>query len=467
MPEFSSVGHKDVLPSEKARAYQFRQLSREEEKGFNNLTRDANQFPLTRSLLSYDEFKPTGVVTVSGVDFYVGSVLKTNDRDQAVMYVRGQGGYFYPRAFYKSQSDGGWRSCPYVTDYLYSKGRSIHYTQETKPHQSLLQYLEDSDQSGHKVNLLSKWRVFLGKIKRQEVVTDPLRYFFQYHQKRDPRPQWYTYDQEVRKYDDHDVLAEFQKYAPGFYDKSFLGTDFAEVFKNFDFSRDGLSGFVPDFKLPPFHRMNMTHTLLGQITLESYAASLNGQPIQWVMAFDKSGRVWIDRITFRGVGVNSYGVSPEVIDSGALTNKPVEYQSLVDALNPGIDYKKFNGRYVDITPLLDNLLPIKQFRVARNISPERAKGYKITEKPPTITSARSFDELKRAVNDTDGLQGSQHFFGKAELLEIIEQVRIGKMELNKVTRTGGLRETVRALLAQQKNDVMPNNKGEYSNHGPF
>lgn len=143
--------------------------------------------------------------------------------------------------------------------------------------------------------------------------------------------------------------------------------DLSGDFKNFDFSSPVVKQFIPDFSRTPYKSGHFKHTLLGDVNTASYIAKLHDKRIEWVMAYDHQGRVWIDRISFLGIPINSYGISPLVIDSGALTNKPIEYQEYASALKPG-EYLAFDEEYSDITPLLDNLLPIQLFRRARGIA---------------------------------------------------------------------------------------------------
>ena len=54
-----------------------------------------------------------------------------------------------PRLFYLSNSDGGWRASPYIRqDGRYSKGNHFHYTQETKPTEEVVSYLEGAKKCG-------------------------------------------------------------------------------------------------------------------------------------------------------------------------------------------------------------------------------------------------------------------------------------------------------------------------------
>ena len=447
MPEIPQINPKDVPQSEQRTGYQFRLLTDQEKNLFRNLPRDSSQFPLTRDLLGKTEIQPTGVVSIFGTDFFVGKVLKTDDRDQAIMFVKNEKGFWLPRGFYKSISDGGWRSCPYTDGTHYSKGSDIHYTQETKPHQSLIRYLDESEALGHIAELWKKFGVNpLPMPGRPRGIRNLLYENFQYRST-DSKPLWYTYDQEVKKYNDMGILSQFQRFPPGDYGKESMGTDFAKAFEEFDFYKNELKGFLPDFKKQSLSILKVKHTLLGPITLEAYDATLNGRPIQWVMGFDRTGRVWIDRIAFMDVGINTYGISPEVIDSGALTNKPIEYHSQIAALKNDRDYRSFNDQYADITPLLDHLLPIKQFRLNRSISPERIPGKKVKQ---TINEARNFDELTEAIKQTGGLQGAKDFYPPDELLRIVNDVRLGKLDVTYVTRTGGLRDKVAKFLYEQR-----------------
>ncbi|MFZ9596607.1 MAG: hypothetical protein ACO3A2_11090 [Bdellovibrionia bacterium] len=89
------------------------------------------------------------------------------------------------------------------------------------------------------------------------------------------------------------------------------------------------------------------------------------------MAKDPHGRVWIDRIRWAKSEVNSYGTDKWIIDSGFLTNKPLEYQKQATALAHETEKNIFAEQrdYVDITPLLHKLLPIQKFIEAESKRP--------------------------------------------------------------------------------------------------
>lgn len=164
----------------------------------------------------------------------------------------------------------------------------------------------------------------------------------------------YSYESETRMYNDAGLLRDFKRFAPGSYNSiDVTGKDF----ESFRYP----NGFIPDFTKGPIKIQNNKHTLLGNTVLETYLGELSGRSVAWVFARDRQGRIWIDRIYFPGADINTYGVYEEVINSGALTNKPLEYRSQVGRVDAGF-YRDFDSTYVDITPLISRLLPVKLYR---------------------------------------------------------------------------------------------------------
>lgn len=340
--------------------YLVRPLTPEENSKIQQAATDPKQFELTRTLLSKDEFKPTNLLTIGKKEFLVGKVIGGTYDGQftpgflVMFYENPATEILMPRLINASLSDRSWRSTPAVYG-SYSKGTGIHYTQETKAHKNISRYIEQSIANGNIANHPS------GK-----AIDDQ----FTPGRRGETHAGWYTFDKEIAKYDDKGILKQFQKYRPGHLSSSEVGkdVDLSAEFKNFDFSSRELKAFFPNFGNPPVETDRLAHAFMGEIKLETYTAKLNGRPIEWVMAYDKEGRVWIERIAFLDKEVNSYGVMPEVIDSGCLTSKPFEYPKQASALKEGgeIINDKAVG-YADITPLLNNLLPIQQFRKARGI----------------------------------------------------------------------------------------------------
>ena len=103
--------------------------------------------------------------------------------------------------------------------------------------------------------------------------------------------------------------------------------------------------------------------------------------MEWEFGQDHLGRVWIQSIDVLPRRVTSYGNHADVLITGILTSKPIEYTEQATGLNLSGRHNNYSTRgpeegviledaihpYVDITPLLDNMLPIQEYRRARNV----------------------------------------------------------------------------------------------------
>ncbi|MBF0361315.1 MAG: hypothetical protein HQK49_09900 [Oligoflexia bacterium] len=111
----------------------------------------------------------------------------------------------------------------------------------------------------------------------------------------------------------------------------------------------------------------------------------------------KKDRVWIDQINFKDCNVNTFGMCKELIDSGVLTNKPLEYEMQSKKLINGKERIKTahgtgNTHYYDITPVLSNLFPIKNFIKADKKREENTK--------TTLSlNKKKKDRIKRIMTD--------------------------------------------------------------------
>ncbi|HSW80224.1 MAG TPA: FHA domain-containing protein [Candidatus Saccharimonadales bacterium] len=129
------------------------------------------------------------------------------------------------------------------------------------------------------------------------------------------------------------------------------------------------SGMIPDFN-NPVHIENDSHPILGSIRKEIYHHNVDGQIHEWHMAYDAKGRVWIDRIRFANAEASPYGSDKQLVDSGILTSKPLDYlasdngKSQVSGI-PAELQSIVLGHYADITPFLAKLEPIKRFRAQK------------------------------------------------------------------------------------------------------
>ncbi|MDB9787065.1 hypothetical protein OAB57_03080 [Bacteriovoracaceae bacterium] len=340
----------------------------------------------------------------------------------------------FPRLFFKSKSAGTWRVVPALGDpegknalakrgYIWKgspnrEERKIqaHYTQETKPSIEIVTALNELTENevietpeGHSkmqdvFNFLSLKRENILEDKVNEVaVGEP---FYELEQ---------TYYEGIEKENPNgnDILHLFQKYQPGLNNRQFTAKERLTMEQHPDFVPkednkkliDYLSGdmfhelspvmnelykgeelqrrqktqaFIPTFKDDSFKKeYKIHHTILSKsdnnipdITVRVFESILAGKPVEWHMAHDARGRIWIDKIQFVNAKVNSYGANSIIIDSGFLTNKPIEYIEQLGVNGTNIqqckslsedEYPKGKG-YCDFTPYLDQLLPVQTYR---------------------------------------------------------------------------------------------------------
>jgi len=372
--------------------YRVMDLSPQDLQILKSAKTDRKQPALTRDLLSNPTYFPVKKIIIEGRQyFFISKVIYSEHakRYESILFSLNDQDLVLPRPLWLSNSDGGWRATPGYISGLYSKGRDRVYTQETKIHQAILRLLNEQKndpsqviQYSGKDSLVSDM-FLLATLEKQGIN---------------------TYESEQTIYDDHGLLSELQKYPAGTYSRN---KPTPRIFELFSYP----AGFVPDFTQSPIKSETSQHTLLGDITLETYPATLDNRPIFWVMAYDKSGKVWIDRIIFADSKLTSYGTYSEIIDSGALVNKPLEYSSQSAQLILGQDYLPIinNPTYVDITPLLDHLKPIRDFRSSRGIlktfsSEEEELVYKFSQLgikalPTDITNLRQLDNIVKWLTE--------------------------------------------------------------------
>lgn len=124
---------------------------------------------------------------------------------------------------------------------------------------------------------------------------------------------------------------------------------------------------IPDFQNPS-NTSEAEHPVLGHFTRESFAhQTADGVSAEWVMAHDDGGRVWIERIRNMKSAVSPYGTDAEMVDSGFLTSKPLEYERNATAIAEGLKEPVEGSRYLDISSFIDRFEPVIAYRNARNI----------------------------------------------------------------------------------------------------
>lgn len=320
---------------------------------------------LTEELIRSDIFKIEKTINISTSKFHIGPILRRpSGRLFAIMLVDTGDGRLLPRIMYKSTSQGGWRVTPghFTRDGKdhYSKGKFplFAYTHETILVPKIADYLETVEQ----------------KSRIQEISFDPVQEYFALASPLVKSIR--TYDKEV--VDVREPLLELflaKGYDPG----GLTATDATVYFRSLD--QNYPPGFIPDFSKGPKTRKEKNHSSLGKIISETYNASLpTGRMVEWAISYEAKdnpkgqGRVWIEAIRIIPQSINSYGIEGNVLFTGLLTHKPLEYYKQSGGLRDGTEKVEFNSSYVDITPLLDNLLPIRQFRNARGIHRPAEKG---------------------------------------------------------------------------------------------
>ena len=93
----------------------------------------------------YPAHPPVAAVQIQGRSFLASKIItQEGKRDCAILYTRDSDGDLVARLAYHSKSDGSWRITPHVEpNGRLSKGTEAHYTQETKPHISIVSMLDD------------------------------------------------------------------------------------------------------------------------------------------------------------------------------------------------------------------------------------------------------------------------------------------------------------------------------------
>jgi len=132
-------------------------------------------------------------------------------------------------------------------------------------------------------------------------------------------------------------------------------------------------GFIPDFTQQPLKTYQRHQSVLGDFTCYEFGgAKLGGRDLVWTMALDSQGRTWVQSVRYADAKPNSYGVYSEALDIGILASKPLEYDHQAEVLRrDDREHRYFRptkSRYVDITPMLGQLEPMRRFKQAMGVS---------------------------------------------------------------------------------------------------
>jgi len=85
--------------------------------------------------------------------------------------------------------------------------------------------------------------------------------------------------------------------------------------------------------------------------------------VEWYMARDPAGNVWVHRIRLADATATPYGTDREMITSGALTTKPLDFGQNADGIPESLR-PQFNPSYCHMSAILDRLAPIARYKDA-------------------------------------------------------------------------------------------------------
>lgn len=120
------------------------------------------------------------------------------------------------------------------------------------------------------------------------------------------------------------------------------------------------TGIMPDFSKEPKWIQITEHPVLGNMVRETFEKTANGVVYEWQMARDTNGRTWIERIRFADANSTAYGTDRELVYSGLLTAKPMDYDAQADGL-PKHFVKDMGNGYTDVSMFLKKLAPIREY----------------------------------------------------------------------------------------------------------
>jgi hypothetical protein len=192
-------------------------------------------------------------------------------------------------------------------------------------------------------------------------------------------------------------------------------------------------------------------SLYGQVTVEVFPSS-DGL-LKFMICKDAAGRVWVGGVEDNSE-IQSTGLKKSWIEGGDLTTPAFEYKKGRTDQTGGYGNEKMrNGSYVDMYEnYLKKFQIIQDYLKASTAHQPEIRPIPISQIEPrgTICGAQSFAELYQAIEQAGGLQGSQQFYQPAELIDIIERVRKGKLDISYIPRTYGVRRRVEDIVRIEK-----------------
>ena len=237
-------------------------------KKFSREIYGPNQIKTTMEL--YDSgFCPTKVVKSNGIMFYItDKIVKKGRYYQTVFYVESESGTYLPRFTYLSNSSGTWRSAPEITikgnwdiekanispGRHYSKGKNIHYTQETVLADEILNAIFDAFNNAKSIETFEHYnkRVFEKKMTLSAMFSPKLM-----------EKVINTFGLESTIYADRVDLSfmQLQELQPGVMGQINVNSSRSIETVNEKLSHaKNLREFVPDFRVDPVMEFKTIHT---------------------------------------------------------------------------------------------------------------------------------------------------------------------------------------------------------------
>lgn len=315
---------------------------------------------------------PRVKLKVGDYDFFLSDIhIDQSGRKYLVAIVpviEGELTVLKPTYIYTSGSGGSWRCSTKAYGTWISKGIGRHYTQETQPAEALLKFLESplKDQFLHQIEMWDNVVLETFNVAR-EGIGDRTKVILNE-----------TFAESVNFYDDQGDLYKVQAYQPGTMFQG-EGASFYSYASgpSMELLHDAVAslprGFVPDFK-KAIRKYEYYHSELGLCDMYIFEAQLHGRTVHWGIAErvdsrnqerKNFGSAWVEFIRFADSRPNYHGTYSELIDSGMITNKPLEYTSQLSfALDkPGMreHIKAWNRHYQDIRPLIGRFSFMQSF----------------------------------------------------------------------------------------------------------
>ncbi|MCA9507057.1 MAG: hypothetical protein KC505_01370 [Myxococcales bacterium] len=298
------------------------------------------------------EYPPNSGLEIQGNKFYFSKSI-CGERPLSIMYSFYEH-QWYSQLLYRSLSNGVWRS----TQFIYPEGaydKGAHYTQDMLPNpvvDAQLNYDEGGPcltLSADKIEELRNKFKGAKRIEELNLITP-------------------TNVTSV------DFKTEFNNYENGV---GFINGQQDSREKFFaSMEKDALpKDFFPNFLClnksylrshSLFSRTEGEEKLKNNIKVDVFLAKLNNHVIEWHFAYVEGEKLpWIARIRFADAPISSYGGDARIIDSKALTLKPLEYirPNQIKYLVEGSDYSELSGtNYADIRKFLQNFPPIIAYK---------------------------------------------------------------------------------------------------------